>query len=79
MVDLIVSCAFAADPDISSNPIEFPKNTIMLGVFSALGIVYFVAIFKVFFSTNPNNVDSATDLIKTLTGFFVGVGTAFFK
>ena len=78
-MNLIVSRVFADDANRLSDPNGFPKNTVMLGVFAALGLVYFVAIFKVFFSTNPNNVDSATDLIKTLTGFFVGVGTSFFN
>lgn len=79
LIGLIVQPAFAEDVSKLSESGESPKSEIILGIFSALGIVYFVAIYKVFFSTNPNNVDSATDLIKTLTGFFVGVGVTFFN
>ena len=53
------------------------KNTIMSGIFSILGLVYLSAIYKLFFAKNQNHIDIATDLVKTLTGFFVGAATGF--
>jgi hypothetical protein len=54
-----------------------PRVIIMAGVFGILGIVYPAGIFKLFFSGNAAQVDTAADLVKTLTGFFVGVATSF--
>ena len=48
---------------------------IMAGIFLVLGLVYFAGIFKLFFSANSNQIDTASDLVKTLTGFFVGAAT----
>jgi multidrug transporter EmrE-like cation transporter len=79
LLETIIPSLYASSDNELIIPIKNIKNIIIFGVFSALGFVYFIAVFKVFFSKNPNNVDSATDLIKTLTGFFVGVGTSFFN
>ena len=52
-----------------------PKVLIMAGIFIVLGLVYIAGIFKLFFSDNSNQIDTASDLVKTLTGFFVGAAT----
>jgi predicted RND superfamily exporter protein len=54
-----------------------PRVMIVTGIFIVLGLVYLVAIFKLFFSSNSSQVDTAADLVKTLTGFFVGGATSF--
>jgi hypothetical protein len=54
-----------------------PKVLIMAGIFLVLGLVYFAGIYKLFFSGNSNQIDTASDLVKTLTGFFVGAATGF--
>ena len=56
-----------------------PRVIIMAGIFLILGIAYCASIFKLFFSRNGNQVDKAADLVKTLTGFFVGAATVFLK
>jgi len=45
-------------------------------IYAALGLAWFLCIFKILFSKNNANIDVATDLLKTLTGFFIGVGTS---
>jgi hypothetical protein len=52
-----------------------PKILIMAGIFLVLGIVYIAGIYKLFFSDNSNQIEFASDLVKTLTGFFVGAAT----
>jgi hypothetical protein len=52
-----------------------PRILIMAGIFLVLGLVYFAGIFKLFFSSNSNQIETASDLVKTLTGFFVGAAT----
>jgi len=76
-LNMVISPAFAEEATLPQGEKAHTKATIMLGVFLVLGCVYVTSIYKVFFSTNPNNVDSAADLLNTLTGFFVGVGTSF--
>jgi len=44
-------------------------------IYAALGIAWFLCIFKILFSKNNHNIEVAIDLLKTLTGFFIGVGT----
>ncbi len=77
--DLISPVSSAhAQPIDEMNDDEFtPKVLIMSGIFVVLGLVYIAGIFKLFFSTNNDQVDTASDLVKTLTGFFVGAATGF--
>ena len=76
---LFISTAYAQD---SAEPAETtdvftPKLIIMSGVFVVLGVVYLAGIVKLFFTSNADQVDTAADLVKTLTGFFVGAATGF--
>ena len=65
-----------AQPDTGSLQNAFtPKILIMAGIFVVLGLVYLAGIFKIFFSSNSEQIDTASDLVKTLTGFFVGAAT----
>jgi len=71
-----ISSAYAQTTPLSEN--EFtPKIVIMAGIFLVLGLVYFAGIYKLFFSGNSEQIDTASDLVKTLTGFFVGAATGF--
>lgn len=54
-----------------------PKILIMAGIFLILGLVYLAGIYYIFFSGNSEQIDTASDLVKTLTGFFVGAATGF--
>jgi drug/metabolite transporter (DMT)-like permease len=73
----VTSIAYA-QPDEPEKPEKFtPRVIIMGGVFVILGLVYLAGIFKLFFSRNSTQLDTAADLVKTLTGFFVGVATSF--
>ncbi len=71
----IISIAYAQNTDFQEIEAKNIQYIIMGGIFSLLGIVYLAAIFRLLFSKNISNVLIATDLVKTLTGFFVGVGT----
>ena len=65
-----------AQPDTGSLQNAFtPKILIMAGIFVVLGLVYLAGIFKIFFSSNSEQIDTASDLVRTLTGFFVGAAT----
>ena len=54
-----------------------PQVIIMAGIFVVLGLVYFAGIYKLLFSGTAEQIDAAADLVKTLTGFFVGAATGF--
>ena len=73
----IVSIAYAQYETGNTSEKFTPRILIMAGIFIILGIVYLAGIFKLFFSGNSDQVDTAADLVKTLTGFFVGVATGF--
>lgn len=73
----IISLAYAQNTDFQEIEAKNIQYIVMGGVFSVLCIVYLAAIFRLLFSKNIGNVLIATDLVKTLTGFFVGVGTGF--
>ena len=73
---LPISSAYAQTAPLSEN--EFtPKILIMSGIFLVLSLVYCAGIYKLFFSGNSDQIDTASDLVKTLTGFFVGAATGF--
>jgi hypothetical protein len=72
-----VSVAFAQEPGNSGADAFTPRVIIVSGVFLVLGIVYIAGIVKLFFTRNADQVDAASDLVKTLTGFFVGAATGF--
>jgi len=70
-----ISSAYAQPVDPLDDNAFTPKLFIMAGIFVVLGIVYIVGIIKLLFSGNSDQVDAASDLVKTLTGFFVGAAT----
>ena len=74
---LPISSAFAQTSAPPANNEFTPKVLIMAGIFLVLGVVYFAGIYKLFFSGNSDQIDTAADLVKTLTGFFVGAATGF--
>ena len=41
-----------------------------------LAIVYLGALYNLLFSPSPGSIEMATDLVKTLTGFYIGVATS---
>ena len=52
------------------------RHIIILGVLGMLCAVYVLSLGKILFSKNKENMNAAIDLVKTLTGFFVGVATS---
>ena len=74
---LAISVAYAQGTTEETSDGFTPRIIIMAGVFAIIGIVYLAGIFKLFFSRNSEQVDTAADLVKTLTGFFVGAATGF--
>jgi len=74
LLDLIlIATAHAQNNDVKKNSgLEIQFRWF---IYAALGIAWFLCIFKILFSKNNHNIDVAIDLLKTLTGFFIGVGT----
>ena len=72
-----ISSAYAQPVEALDGNVFTPKLYIMAGIFVVLGLGYIVGIIKLLFSENPDHVDAASDLVKTLTGFFVGAATGF--
>jgi len=54
-------------------------TVVMAGVFLLLGVIYIMSIVIIFFLKKPNRVETAIDIVKTLTGFFIGVATSFIE
>jgi len=73
----VVSVAYAQGGNVGMDEKFSPRMVIFGGVFMVLGLVYLAGIFKVFFSSSSHQVETATDLVKTLTGFFVVAATGF--
>lgn len=77
LIDFFISGAVAAETsDLEDGISSELKSSILPIVLGVLGLVYFSALVKTFFSSNPQNMNLAVDLVKTLTGFFIGVVTA---
>ena len=57
--------------------LAWTKLYIMFGIFGALALTFLVAVIAIFTSSNPAAISFATDTMKTLLGFFIGVATAF--
>lgn len=74
---LLVSTAYAQDDADAATEQFTPRVIIMTGIFFVLSLVYLAGIVKLFFTKNANQVDTAADLVKTMTGFFVGAATGF--
>ncbi len=56
-------------------PKVISKIQILLLVLALLAMVYLVSIISLLISRDPKKVDLSADVIKTLTGFFIGVAT----
>ena len=74
---VIFEPAFAQDNTSTDQHSFSPRVIVIFGVFVVLGIVYFASIYRILFGTRGDQLDTATDLAKTLTGFFVGAATSF--
>ncbi len=85
---LSVNNAYAAEQEINNiakkndsmslNEKDSLRRYVLFAVLLVLAIVYIIVNYKVWFSTNPKNMDLASDLMKTITGFWIGLGTAVF-
>ena len=49
---------------------------IVPGIFALLAIVFIISLLVTLFSTNPEKVKSAGDIVKTCLGFFIGAATS---
>ncbi len=54
----------------------FKKQYILWAILCLLALVYLGALYSLFFSRNSRNIELATDLVKTLTGFYIGIVTS---
>ena len=54
------------------------KEFVFKVILIVLAIVYAFVNYKVWFSSNPRNMAVAIDTLKTITGFWIGLGTAAF-
>lgn len=78
-IDLsLINVAYAQDPLSDGGLLDNggQNSWILPFILIFLGIVYVIALGKTFFSSNTQNVELAIDLVKTLTGFFIGVVTS---
>lgn len=68
-------------PTVAGGPtaanLAWTKLYIVFGMFGALVLTFLIAVVAIFTSSNPAAIAFATDTIKTLLGFFIGVATAF--
>lgn len=53
------------------------RGIVIISIFSAMGIFFFLSVAALFFSKSPNVVAFAMDSVKTLLGFFIGVAATF--
>jgi len=51
------------------------KHHILWSILGLLAFVYLGALYSLFLSSVPRNIELATDLVKTLTGFYIGIAT----
>ena len=68
----IISVAYAAETE---GP-KLKKQNVLWAILILLALVYLGALYSLLFSKNSNNIDIATDLVKTLTGFYIGIATS---
>lgn len=79
ILDFLVKPVYASESSQVERGTSQPvvdKTFILLIVMAVMGLVYLLTIFKVFFSSNPRNMATAIDAFKTITGFWIGIGTA---
>jgi hypothetical protein len=72
----------AAGPAGSSLPTKdselLTKTYVMIGILSLIGIVTLVCLGVSLFSQNEHAVGTASDMLKTCIGFFIGIATSYF-
>jgi hypothetical protein len=71
----VAHSAPAAEPPATQ--LAWMKLYIVAGMFVVLGIVFIVAVVAIFTASKPATLSFATDIVKTMLGFFIGVITAF--
>jgi hypothetical protein len=72
---LLITQAFAQSAPASSTP-DY-KPLIMLAIIVTLLIILLGSVWRMLTSTNADTVKAASDLVKLLVGFFVGVATKY--
>jgi hypothetical protein len=78
--ELVVLAALVERVPAAGPPAEglaWMKFYIVAGMFVILGLVFIVAVIAIFTTSNPAALTFATDTVKTMLGFFIGVITAF--
>lgn len=68
----IISSAYADNHDVIP---QIKKQNVFWAILGLLALVYLGALYSLFFSIKPRNIELATDLVKTLTGFYIGIAT----
>jgi hypothetical protein len=54
------------------------KTYVMIGILGLIGIVILVCLGVSLFSQNEHAVSTASDMLKTCIGFFIGIATSYF-
>lgn len=78
--EMVVLAALAQSAPAIEPPaaqLAWMKLYIVAGMFVVLGIVFIVAVVAIFTASKPATLSFATDIVKTMLGFFIGVITAF--
>jgi hypothetical protein len=73
-----VSRAHAQALPNGNNSADAFRQMMLVGVFGMMAIAFFVSFGAVLFSKNEKVVSFAMDSVKSLLGFFIGVGMTFF-
>jgi hypothetical protein len=70
-----ISSAYADTPNLAptAGGVLVNRSMILWVVLGLLACVYLGALYSVFFAQRERNIAVSTDLVKTLTGFFIGV------
>lgn len=72
--------AYAQGRLVDSKDVDFKENVrlmVVIGIFSTLAVFFFVCLGALLFSTNTAVITFAADSVKSLLGFFIGVGMSF--
>ncbi len=84
LIKFVVTPAYAEEnTQLGTKNINTKQNTVdkefvFKIILIVLAIVYAFVNYKVWFSSNPRNMAVAIDTLKTITGFWIGLGTAAF-
>ncbi len=55
------------------------RQTLMVGLFAILAVILLASVFVVFFGKDPGRVSAASDVLKTVLGFFIGAATGLLR